>query len=195
MKLTYRSTCYSCITSIGSCDCRPLLVTENCELLHCLSHLIPSISCTTIYVYNRLGNSYSIGYSILSYYYTVCNSIFNWFRITESIPIFFRDRSPIGWFSKRRPNTSCGFKMELRSYSDHPYSILLYLLYLCCWSFPDRTGGYVLGSAGYTACALHLRKITAIMSSVLTTLMTNDINTVNRVKSDTDGDSLWFVSN
>ncbi len=33
--------------------------------------------------------------------------------------------------------------------------------------------------------ALHLGKMTAIMLSVLTTLVTNDINTVNRVKSDT----------
>ncbi len=30
--------------------------------------------------------------------------------------------------------------------------------------------------------------MTAIMSSVLTTLVTNNINTVNRVKSDTDGE-------
>ncbi len=30
--------------------------------------------------------------------------------------------------------------------------------------------------------------MTATMSSVLTTLVTNDINTVNRVKSDTDGE-------
>ena len=36
--------------------------------------------------------------------------------------------------------------------------------------------------------ALHLGKMTAIMSSVLTTLVTNDINTVNRAKSYTDGD-------
>ena len=31
--------------------------------------------------------------------------------------------------------------------------------------------------------------MTAIMLSVLTTLVTKDINTVNRVKSDTDGES------
>ncbi len=31
-------------------------------------------------------------------------------------------------------------------------------------------------------------KMTAIMLSVLATLVTNDINTVNRVKSDTDGE-------
>ncbi len=34
---------------------------------------------------------------------------------------------------------------------------------------------------------VHLGKMTAIMSSVLTTLVTNDINTVKRVKLDTDG--------
>ncbi len=39
-----------------------------------------------------------------------------------------------------------------------------------------------------TVFGLHLGKMTAIMSSVLTTLVTSDINTVNRVKSDTDGD-------
>ncbi len=38
-----------------------------------------------------------------------------------------------------------------------------------------------------TVFALHLGKMTAIMSAVLTTLVTNNINTVNRVKSDTDG--------
>ena len=53
----------------------------------------------------------------ISYPTIICNSIFYWFRIIESIPIFFSDRSPIGWFSKWRPNTPCGFKMELRSYS------------------------------------------------------------------------------
>ncbi len=39
-----------------------------------------------------------------------------------------------------------------------------------------------------TVFALHLGKMTAIMSSVLKTLVTNDINAVNRVKSDTDGE-------
>ena len=45
-----------------------------------------------------------------------------------------------------------------------------------------------------TVFALHLGKMTA-MSSVLTTLVTNDIHTVNRVKSDTDGEYLqMFLS-
>ena len=38
-----------------------------------------------------------------------------------------------------------------------------------------------------TVFVLHLGKMTAIISSVLTTLVTNDINTVNKVKSDTNG--------
>ena len=38
--------------------------------------------------------------------------------------------------------------------------------------------------------ALHLGKMTAIMSSVLKTLVTNDINTVNRVISDMDGETI-----
>ena len=42
-----------------------------------------------------------------------------------------------------------------------------------------------------TVFALHLGKTTAIMSSILMTLVTNNINTVNRVKSDTDCD---FIS-
>ena len=38
-----------------------------------------------------------------------------------------------------------------------------------------------------TVFALHPGKMTAIMVSVLTTLVTNNTNTVNRVKSDMDG--------
>ncbi len=41
-----------------------------------------------------------------------------------------------------------------------------------------------------TVFPLHLGKKTAIMSSVLTALVTNDINTENSVKSDTDGETM-----
>ncbi len=56
----------------------------------------------------------------------------------------------------------------------HPYPIWLYLLYLCRWSFL------------HMIYHLDMAFMTATVSSLLTTLVTNDLNTVNRVKSDTD---------